>query len=479
MLLESALLMLLLRKFCWFFLLGLMAPSWALAQLVPSATSSGGAVRCNGTDWASRVLRGGPAYVLSDSIGYGLEQDGLEAKLQARLGAPAKISYDAGRSINTPGSQIKKTSFESVDIDHDLIAQASVIIIILGTNQIDASFEKSQIKLMEKLKVIAPQAHYYWVDIGATISTHAAGWSAINKIIYDNAPRLEYHVISRYKAIFGPLADPLNIKAGENFPGWVTEPGYGGPGNLHGGYPELSQAIIKSLDAAMSGVDRGQLTPGATYLIGDSIAYGLHQATIEKKLKEKLGGPTKVSYDAGRSITSPGMQIIKTALESIEIDQAYISKASVIVILLGTNQMETSFADSQVELIKKLKAIAPCADYYWVDIAATISTQAASWSARNKIIYDNAPRLGYQVISRYKAIFGAAADPLNITPGQVFPGLLNEPGYDGPGNIHGAYTELAQAILEAIPAPVPRLSTRNLVLPPAPRADFRSTPPSE
>ena len=434
-----------------------MAPLWALAQAVPPVDAEA-AKSCEPT-LAPKVLRGGPAYVLGDSIGFGLQQDGLEAKLEARLGAPAKISYDAGRSISAAGSQIKKTALESVDLDRDLIAKASVIIIILGTNQTEASFEKSQLKLMQKLKALAPDAHYYWVDIGATISTHAPGWSALNKIIYDNAPRLGYHVISRYKAIFGPLADPLNIKAGANFPGWVSEPGYGGPGNLHGGYPELSQAIIATLDAAMSGVNRSQITHGSSYLIGDSIAYGLRMARIENKLKAKLGGPTKVSYDAGRSITSPGLQIKKTALESVEIDRAYIAKASVIVIVLGTNQMEPSFADSQLELIKKLKAIAPYADYYWVDIGATISTQAASWSARNKVIYDNAPRLGYRVISRYKAIFGPAADPLNITPGQLFPGQLGEPGYGGPGNIHGAYAELSQAILEAIPTPAPKLSS--------------------
>lgn len=391
------------------------------------------------------------SYVLGDSIAYGLQLTGLEDSLQATLGGQAKISFDGGRSMTSPGMQIKKTAFESIELDKAYIATAGVIIVVFGTNQMERSFADSQRQLMQKLKKLAPTAHYFWIDIGATISTQAAGWSARNKIIYDNAGSLGYTVISRYKAIFGPDADPLNITPGKLFPGQVTEAGYGGEGNIHGAYPELSKAVIESVSAT---VGRPKVLenqgPLSAYVLGDSISYGLRMAGLTSALQAKLGGKVRISHDAGRSITVPGFQIKKTALESVDIDRDYIARAGVIIVVLGTNQTETSFADSQQQLMHKLKSIAPDARYFWVDIGATISTQATSWSARNKVIYDNAGPLGYTVISRYKAIFGPNADPLNITPGQLFPGQITEAGYGGEGNIHGAYPELSQAIVQAM-----------------------------
>ncbi len=397
---------------------------------------------------------------MGDSIAYGLHLDGLEGKLQEKLGGRSQISFDGARSLTTPGNQIKKTAFESVDADKNLIAEAKVVVIILGMNQLEKSFVDSQAKLMKKLKTIAPDARYFWVDIGATIATQAADWSWRNKVIYDNAKVLGYQVISRYKAIFGECADPLNIKPGQLFPDWESEPGYNGTGNVHGYYPELSKAIVDAVTNAPKPPPMVCPVPASTYqvsastyVLGDSISYGLYKDRLSIKLQNKLGGPSKISYDGGRSITTPGSQIKKTALESVEIDKAYIAAANIIVVILGTNQMEESFAKSQVELMDALKAIAPKAKYYWVDIGATIAPMATGWSARNKIIYDNAQTLGYTVISRYKAIFGPDADPLNITPGLNFPGWMTEPGFGGPGNIHGMYAELTKVIVDTLSVP--------------------------
>ena len=403
-------------------------------------------------------------YVLGDSIGYGLQLAGLEETLQAQLGGEAKISYDGGRSMTSPGMQIKKTAFESVELDKAYIAKASVIVIVFGTNQMEPSFADSQKQLMRQLKSLAPNAQYFWVDIGATISTQAAGWSARNKIIYDNAAPLGYTVISRYKSIFGPNADPLNITPGKLFPGNVTEPGYGGEGNIHGAYPELAKTIMEVVTATLdnSRAFAGQ-GPLSAYVLGDSISYGLRMAGFTSALQAKLGGKVKISHDAGRSITFPGTQIKKTGLQSLDIDREHIAHSKVIIVVLGTNQTEASFSDSQQELMRKLKSIAPDARYFWVDIGATIASQAAGWSARNKIIYANAAPLGYSVISRYQAIFGPTADPFNIKPGQLFPGQVSEPGYGGEGNIHGAYPELSHAILQALStsmASTPRQANR-------------------
>jgi hypothetical protein len=392
----------------------------------------------------------GSSYVLADSIGYGLHLDNLETKLRAKLGGTARISYDGSRSITTPGSQIKQSALQSADLDKEYIATASVIIIILGMEQQEVSFADSQKKLLQKLKEIAPNAKYYWVDIAATISTSVAGWNARNKIIYDNADKLGYTVISRYKAIFGPDADPLNIPPGKNFPGWISEPGYSGPGNVHGLYSELSNAIIEALYASDARAPCGKTVNRPSYILVDSIAFGLYRDRLGVKLQEMLGGVSRINYDGGRSITTPGNQIKRSALESIDVDRDFISGAKVIIIILGTNQMEDSFVESQQDLVQKLKNIAPYAKYYWVDIGATISNDVAGWNARNKIIYDNAGKMGYTVISRYKAIFGPDADPLNITPGLNFPGLSNEAGYASPGNVHGAIKALTQAILDTI-----------------------------
>ena len=410
------------------------------------------------------------SYVLGDSIAYGLHLDGLAAKLQERLGGISRISYDGGRSITTAGNQIRQTALESVNADKDFIASAGVIVIVLGMNPQESSFADSQQLLIRRLKSIAPNARYYWVDIGATASSHAVIWNERNKIIYENSSRLGYSVISRYKAIFGPAADPLNITAGENFPGWANEPGLNGRGNIHGYYPELTRAIVAAVSrttplvapasarlvaepakpAKTTRATCNNAVPLSSYVLGDSLAYGLHMDKLELKLQAQFGGVARISYDGGRSIVTPGSQIKKTALESVDIDKAFIATADFIIISLGANQLEESFADSQQQLVQKLKSIAPNATYYWIDIGATISSQVAAWNVRNRTIYENATKLGYTVISRYKAIFGPTADPLNITAGQNFPGLLTEPGYGGPGNLHGAYSETTEMILDVL-----------------------------
>lgn len=214
----------------------------ALALGCSLAASAGAQQQgCSGVPALQRV------YVLGDSISHGLSQDGLISMLQSAYGSEVRISFDVGRSITSPGIQIKKTALESVEIDRDFIARAGAIVVVLGTNQIEASFDNSQQVLMWQLKALAPDARYFWVDIGATIANQVPGWTARNHTIYNNATVLGYEVISRYKAIFGPQADPLNISPGMNFPGWSTEPGYGAEGNLHGMNWALADAITTAL----------------------------------------------------------------------------------------------------------------------------------------------------------------------------------------------------------------------------------------
>lgn len=193
-----------------------------------------------------------------------------------------------------------------------------------------------------------------------------------------------------------------------------------------------------------------QINPASAYVLADSLGMGLKYAGLEVTLRALLRGPQKISFDGGRSITTPGAHIQKSALDSVDDDAIFISNAQVIIIVLGTNLLEDNFAESQTRLMQKLKSLAPNATYFWVDIGATMSTQAQQWSDRNRIIYERAQVLGYQVISRYKAIFGPQADPLQIQPGQLFPGYQSEPGYGGAGNIHGYDLALSQAILDTL-----------------------------
>ncbi|MDP2416826.1 hypothetical protein [Hydrogenophaga sp.] len=190
--------------------------------------------------------------------------------------------------------------------------------------------------------------------------------------------------------------------------------------------------------------------PASAYVLADSLGLGLKHVGLELTLRALLRGQQKISFDSGRSITTPGTDIQKSALDSVEIDATFISGSEIIIIVLGTNLVEANFAESQKELMRRLKSLAPNAAYFWVDIGATMSTQAKQWSDRNRLIYDNAQELGYQVISRYKAIFGPDADPLHIRSGKPFPGYQSEPGYGGEGNIHGYNLQLSQAILDAL-----------------------------
>lgn len=404
---------------------------------------------------------GGLAYVLGDSIAYGLHLDGFADKLKARTGLDVHINYDGARSITTPGNQSKRSGLQAVDDDQARLAQAKVVIVILGMNQLEPSFADAQKQLMQRLKAAAPQARYYWVDIGATIAPQAASWSERNRSIYANAPVLGYTVVSRYKAIFGPQADPLHIEGGKNFADWPTEDGYGGPGNVHGFYAELGQALLAAVVAGQGPSEACKRKYGRNaYVLGDSIAYGLQLDGFADKLMAQLGGEVFINHDVGRSITQPGVVQHKSALQALQEDRERIARAHVLVLVLGTNQTEASFEEAQMELLQQLRALAPRAKVFWVDIGATIATQAAAWSARNRVLYANAQSLNYTMVSRYQAIFGAQADPLAIKPGQNFPGWVNEEGYGAPGNVHGMAAPLSQALLDALPHPFANLPPR-------------------
>ena len=95
------------RRFLWvifLFLAAVLRPVAVLAQGLPGQVIT--------SPMAATPVG---AYVLGDSIANGLQIAGLEAQLQGQLGRPARINFDGGRSITTPGSQIKKSALDSVE----------------------------------------------------------------------------------------------------------------------------------------------------------------------------------------------------------------------------------------------------------------------------------------------------------------------------------------------------------------------------
>lgn len=178
-------------------------------------------------------------YILGDSIGEGLHQDGLEQKLQVKTGGAVVIDYDSGRSITQPGTEKHQSALTAVDSDQEAIKSATNIVIELGTNPTDDPFADNFTALITKMKTLAPQAHFYVVDIGATRSNTVETWNQRNKVIYDNAGSMGYTVISRAKALFGNNTDPTNLPVGADIPGSSD--------HVHGGYDQLAQAIVNSL----------------------------------------------------------------------------------------------------------------------------------------------------------------------------------------------------------------------------------------
>ncbi len=177
-------------------------------------------------------------YMVADSIGQGAEQAGLAAKLAAKTQSQVVINADPGRSITHPGSEKHQSALEAVNEDKALIKSAKNIVIELGTNPTD-NFAKDLKVLIFEMKLLAPQAQIYVVDIGATRSDTVGVWNERNKVIYQDAGPLGYKVISRAKAVLGPNTDPTNLPAGKDIPGSRDD--------VHGGNEQLAQAIVNQV----------------------------------------------------------------------------------------------------------------------------------------------------------------------------------------------------------------------------------------
>lgn len=124
-----------------------------------------------------------------------------------------------------------------------------------------------------------------------------------------------------------------------------------------------------------------QVRPVSAYVLGDSLGFWLKNVGLDVTLRALLRGPQKISFDGGRSITTPD------AYSAIGADERrcrcgiYFTRQSYHY-HVGHPSDREQFPDSQVALMRKLKAPAPHGVCFWADIGATMSTQAQQWSER-------------------------------------------------------------------------------------------------
>jgi len=199
----------------------------------------------------------------------------------------------------------------------------------------------------------------------------------------------------------------------------------------------------------------------SVYMVGDSIGVGLVKEStgLVNRTKEIFDSDMFYNVEGGRAIINGGGNtpvtnireepgVTRSGLQAVEDDQETIEDAGAIIIVLGTNPESGDFEEHLTNLVEKMKDYNSTATYYWLDIGANVESlphadiddAPAYFNERNRIIYDKADELGYTVISRYKAVFGADKDPLDID--SSLDGL-----FDG---IHGAYSDTADEIMDVL-----------------------------
>jgi len=110
--------------------------------------------------------QGGLVYVVGDSYGVGLKNDGdLKNKL---TDAEYSTSFDVevGRAMTTPGSG-KETALETLDSHKSEVNKADAIVVVLGTNPDD--YDKNIPKFMTKIHKYnknKEKAVVFWVNVG-------------------------------------------------------------------------------------------------------------------------------------------------------------------------------------------------------------------------------------------------------------------------------------------------------------------------
>ncbi len=191
-------------------------------------------------DSASSGAQNSNIYVLGDSLTVGMRDSGsLNDKLTQKGWRKIDISALCGRHLKTdlsgPGCGGTGSSgptpggFTQVDQDQDIVKNAGVVVVGLGTNDPgDPAFEGNVSALIDKIKGLNPNTKIYWTNLYSTADS-GSQYPAMNDILNRLASSKGFTVIDWASAA------PDNYK----------------PGNIHPfNYAALSDTVVNGVGQA-------------------------------------------------------------------------------------------------------------------------------------------------------------------------------------------------------------------------------------
>lgn len=130
------------------------------------------------------------------------------------------------------------------------------------------------------------------------------------------------------------------------------------------------------------------------YVLGDSLTVGMKEkGALQEKLEQKGWQNVTIQATNGYNIAD--------SLAKVDEDTAKVSQAGTIVVALGTNR-DADFQARLIELINKLKTMAPDATIYWLNVYTPdgpyLDGGVAENNRVNRIIEEQSAELGFNVI---------------------------------------------------------------------------------
>lgn len=137
-----------------------------------------------------------------------------------------------------------------------------------------------------------------------------------------------------------------------------------------------------------------ELTNNNIYVVGDSLSEGSDdEGKLSDKLKEAGFDEVLINASSGRSISGKGGTRDKSSgNEAIEKDKAFIEKAGVAVVILGTNR-EENFENNMAEFINKIKLTNNNIKIAWSNVGVTNQNLIENEKLVNEIIKKNESKL--------------------------------------------------------------------------------------
>jgi hypothetical protein len=208
--------------------------------------------------------------------------------------------------------------------------------------------------------------------------------------------------------------------------------------------------------AVTSSLSRGS----SVYILGDSITE--RAATAYRSAFQALGITANIDAEAGRSLNGPGIDGLQTTgMQAISMDKSEISKASAIVIGLGTNGGDT--LKSINKAIKAIKQDNNSAPIYWIDtIVINRPDYIQTISQANQAIFGQANIQNYQVINWFKTV-DPNGDPLNLTGKETDTNGYIDPNPASGLGVHPSIPKGIGALVHLVVSSVTGSNTTSLV----------------